>query len=219
VAGQHQLKVGADLNWERQDSTRPNEYPSGSYTLLFNRGVPAEMRPTNTPTIPIDRLYSQAAFATDGLVARRVTLALRRTGGSAMTHFYPGSDRSRQDSSAARRARSNRCGCSDVDGRRSAVSGMNWECGREIGQKHRSRRFGFFGVRWEPIRGEPTIRNGRGHDQVAGGRPCAVTAYERFLQPSNTSCDYLPGKRRFQSDWKGITSARPAASNTLPNPT
>jgi len=73
IAGQHQLKFGADLNWERQDSTRPQEYPSGSYTLFFNRGVPTEIRTYNTPTIPIDRLYNQAAFATDTWSLRRVT--------------------------------------------------------------------------------------------------------------------------------------------------
>src|SRR6266487_1204841 len=75
VARNHQLKIGTDLNWERQDSTRPNEYPSGSYTLLFNRGVPTEIRTYNTPTIPIDRLFSQAAFVTDTWSRGRVTLS------------------------------------------------------------------------------------------------------------------------------------------------
>jgi outer membrane receptor protein involved in Fe transport len=72
--GRHQLKVGADINWERQDSTRPSEYPSGSYTLFFNRGVPNEIRTYNTPTLPIDRLYNQAVFATDTWSMRRLTL-------------------------------------------------------------------------------------------------------------------------------------------------
>src|SRR5213594_603666 len=75
TAGQHQLKVGADVNWERQDAKRPKEYPSGSYMLLFNRGVPTEIRTYNTPTIPIDRLYNQAAFATDTWSLRRLTLS------------------------------------------------------------------------------------------------------------------------------------------------
>jgi outer membrane receptor protein involved in Fe transport len=75
IAGAHQVKVGFDLNWERQDSTRPTAYPSGSYTLLFNRGVPTEFRTYNTPTDPIDRMNSQAAFVTDNWTLGRVTLA------------------------------------------------------------------------------------------------------------------------------------------------
>jgi hypothetical protein len=75
VTGKHQVKVGVDFNWERQDSTRPNEYPSGSYTLLFNRGVPNEFRTYNTPTNPVDREYGQAAFVTDTWSLGRVTLS------------------------------------------------------------------------------------------------------------------------------------------------
>src|SRR5438876_2452951 len=75
VTTHHSFKVGTDLTWERQDSTNPKEYPSGTYTLFFNRGAPTEIRTYNTPTMPIDRLYNQAAFVTDTWSLRRVTLS------------------------------------------------------------------------------------------------------------------------------------------------
>jgi len=75
VTKNHNFKVGTDLTWERQDSTNPVEYPSGSYTLFFNRGVPNEIRTYNMPVEPIDRLFSQAAYATDTWTRGRVTFA------------------------------------------------------------------------------------------------------------------------------------------------
>ena len=106
------MKVGVDLNWERQDSTRPNEYPSGSYTLLFNRGVPAELRTYNTPTNPIDRVYSQAAFVTDTWSLGRVTLSYG-VRWERYHNFYP--DQTKAAGQFSIEQRFARRGCADVE--------------------------------------------------------------------------------------------------------
>ena len=188
VTGKHQLKVGVDLNWERQDSTRPNEYPSGSYTLLFNRGVPTELRTYNTPTDPIDREYGQAAFVTDTWSLGRVTLSYgvrweryhnfipeqtKEAGQFSIAQTFPDVDVLTW--SGRRSARRHELGCDG--GRQDVAQGVL----RDL-RRHDGRRF----------RGDlqPECR---GHDQVPMVRPLRRhRPYERFLQscptPAATTC-------------------------------
>ena len=211
----HNVKVGTDLKWERQDSTNPTAYPSGSYTLFFNRGVPNEIRTYNLPVVPIDRLYSQAAFVTDTWTLRTGDAGLRRQMG-ALSQLLPGPDEGGR--TVQPRANDSGRGCADVERCRSA----------------RRHELGCDGERQDIAQG--VLRDLRGYD---GGRLLAdlqpefsqVTTRYRWTGPcvvtpaTNVSFNLsqhqlrLPaGKRRFQHAGQGTTSARAEELNTLPNP-
>jgi hypothetical protein len=213
VAGQHQLKVGADLNWERQDSTRPNEYPSGSYTLLFNRGVPAEMRTYNTPTIPIDRLYSQAAFATDAWSLGRVTLAYG-VRWERYHNFYPDQTKpAGQFSSAQTFNGADVLTWTDVVPR----VGMNWDVTGD-GKTSVKAFFGIFGDTMGADFAATYNPNAEVTTRYRWSGPCVVTPFTNVsYNLPNTSCDYLPGSVDFSPTGRDYISAT-GGSNTLPNP-
>ena len=189
VAGEHQLKAGVDLNWERQDSTRPNEYPSGSYTLLFNRGVPNELRTYNTPTDPIDRMNSQAAFVTDTWSLGRVTLSYG-VRWERYHNFIPEQAKAAGQFSIAQTFQA-----LDVLTWSGVVPrvGMNWDVTGD-GKTSLKTFFGVFGDTMGADFAATYNPNAEVTTRYRWSGPCVVTAHTNvsFNMP-NTSCDYLPG--------------------------
>jgi hypothetical protein len=213
VTGQHQVKVGADMNWERQDSTRPTEYPSGSYTLLFNRGVPTEIRTYNTPTIPIDRLFSQAAFVTDTWTLGRVTLAYG-VRWERYHNFYPD-----QTKAAGQFSREQSFKGADVLTWSDVVPrvGMNWDVTGD-GKTSLKAFFGVFGDTMGADFSQTYNPNAEVTTRYRWSGPCMVTPFTNVsYNLPNTSCDYLPGSVDFSPTGRDYISAT-GGSNTLPNP-
>ena len=213
TAAQHQLKVGADVNWERQDSTRPNEYPSGSYTLLFNRGVPTEIRTYNTPTNPIDRLYRQAAFVTDTWSLGRVTLSYG-VRWERFHNFYPDQTKAAGQFSSEQTFKG-----ADVLTWNGVVPrvGMNWDV---TGHGKTSLK-AFFGI-FDDTMGADFAATYNPNAEVTTryrwSGPCQVTPFTNVSYTSpNTSCDYVPGTVDFSPTGRDYISAT-GGSNTLPNP-
>ena len=213
VARNHQLKIGTDLNWERQDSTRPNEYPSGSYTLLFNRGVPTEIRTYNTPTIPIDRLFSQAAFVTDTWSRGRVTLSYG-VRWERYHNFYPDQTKAAgQFSSEQRFQGADVLTWTDVVPR----AGMNWDVTGD-GKTSLKTFFGIFGDTMGADFAATYNPNAEVTTRYRWSGPCKVTQFTNVSYTSpNTSCDYVPGTVDFSPTGRDYISAS-GGSNTLPNP-
>jgi len=213
TAGQHQLKVGADINWERQDSTRPNEYPSGSYTLFFNRGVPNEIRTYNTPTNPIDRLYNQAAFITDTWSLRRVTLSYGLRW-ERFHNFYPDQTKEAGQFSIQQTFKG-----ADVLKWRDVVPrvGMNWDVTGN-GKTSLKTFFGIFGDTMGADFAATYNPNAEVTTRYRWSGPCKATPYTNvsFAQP-NISCDFVPGTVDFSPTGRDYISAT-GGSNTLPNP-
>jgi hypothetical protein len=189
AAGQHQLKAGVDLNWERQDSTRPNEYPSGSYTLLFNRGVPNELRTYNTPTDPIDLLHSQAAFVTDTWSLGRVTLSYG-VRWERYHNFIP-----EQTKAAGQFSSAQTFPAIDVLTWTGVVPriGMNWDVTGD-GKTSLKAFFGIFGDTMGADFASTYNPNAEVTTRYRWSGPCVATPFTNvsFNFP-NTSCDYLPG--------------------------
>ena len=213
MTGQHQIKFGADLNWERQDSTRPHEYPSGSYTLFFNRGVPTEIRTYNTPTIPIDRLYNQAAFVTDTWSLRRVTLSYG-VRWERFHNFYPDQTKlAGQFSSEQTFAGADVLKWSDVVPR----LGMNWDVTGN-GKTSLKAFFGIFGDTMGADFAATYNPNAEVTTRYRWSGPCKVTQYNNVSYTSpNVSCDFVPGTVDFSPTGRDYISAT-GGSNTLPNP-
>ncbi len=213
VARNHQLKIGTDLNWERQDSTRPNEYPSGSYTLLFNRGVPTEIRTYNTPTIPIDRLFSQAAFVTDTWSRGRVTLSYG-VRWERYHNFYPDQTKAAgQFSSEQRFQGADVLTWTDVVPR----AGLNWDVTGD-GKTSLKTFFGIFGDTMGADFAATYNPNAEVTTRYRWSGPCKVTQFTNVSYTSpNTSCDYVPGTVDFSPTGRDYISAS-GGSNTLPNP-
>ncbi len=213
AAGHHQLKVGADVNWERQDSTRPSEYPSGSYTLLFNRGVPNEIRTYNTPTIPIDRLYNQAAFVTDIWSLGRVTLSYGIRW-ERYHNFYPD-----QTKAAGQFSSEQTFEGADVLIWKDVVPrvGMNWDV-TGSGKTSLKAFFGIFGDTMGADFAATYNPNAEVTTRYRWSGPCLVTQYTNVSYTSpNTSCDYVPGTVDFSPTGRDYISAT-GGSNTSPNP-
>jgi hypothetical protein len=213
VARNHNLKVGADLNWERQDSTNPNEYPSGSYTLFFTRGVPNEIRTYNLPVVPIDRLFSQAAFVTDTWTRGRVTLAYG-VRWERYHNFYPDQTKEAGQFSAAQTIPG-----ADVLTWRDVVPrvGMNWDVTGN-GKTSLKASFGIFGDTMGADFSQTYNPNSLVTTRYRWSGPCAVTPFTNvsFASP-NTSCDYRPGSVDFSTTGKDYISAS-GGTNTQPNP-
>ena len=213
AAGEHQLKAGVDMNWERQDSTRPNEYPSGSYTLIFNRGVPAEIRTYNTPTNPIDRLYSQAAFVTDTWSLGRVTLSYGIRW-ERYHNFYPDQVKAAGQFSAEQRFEG-----ADVLTWTDIVPrvGMNWDVTGD-GKTSLKTFFGIFGDTMGADFAATYNPNAEVTTRFRWSGPCKATGFNNvsFTQP-NTSCDYVPETVDLSTTSPAYISAT-GGSNTLPNP-
>lgn len=213
AAGEHQLKVGVDMNWERQDSTRPNEYPSGSYTLIFNRGVPAEIRTYNTPTNPIDRLYSQAAFVTDTWSLGRVSLSYG-VRWERYHNFYPDQVKAAGQFSVEQRFQG-----ADVLTWTDVVPriGMNWDVTGD-GKTSLKTFFGIFGDTMGADFSQTYNPNAEVTTRYRWSGPCKATGFNNvsFTQP-NTSCDFVPGSVDFSTGSKDYISAT-GGSNTVPNP-
>ena len=213
VTGSHRLKIGTDLNWERQDSTRPNEYPSGSYTLFFNRGLPTEIRTYNTPTVPIDRLFSQAAFATDTWTRGRVTLSYGLRW-ERYRNFYPDQTKAAGQFSIEQRFKgADVLTWTDVVPR----AGMNWDVTGD-GKTSLKTFFGIFGDTMGADFSQTYNPNSEVTTRYRWSGPCVVTPFKNVsYNLPNTSCDYLPGSVDFSPTGKDYISAT-GGSNTLPNP-
>jgi Carboxypeptidase regulatory-like domain len=187
--GRHQVKVGVDLNWERQDSTRPKEYPSGSYTLLFNRGVPTELRTYNTPTNPVDREYGQAAYATDTWSLGRVTLSYG-VRWERYHNFIP-----EQTKEAGQFSSAQTFPAIDVLTWKGVVPrvGMNWDVTGD-GKTSLKAFFGVFGDTMGADFASTYNPNAEVTTRYRWSGPCVVTPFRNVsYNLPNTSCDYLPG--------------------------
>lgn len=213
VTSRHNLKVGFDLNWERQDSTNPNAYPNGSYTLLFNRGVPTEIRTYNLPVKPIDRLYNQSAYATDTWTLKRITLSYGIRW-ERYHNFYPD-----QQKEAGQFSPAQTIAGADVLTWRDIVPrvGMNWDATGD-GKTSVKAYFGIFGDTMGADFSQAYNPNSLITTRYRWTGPCVVTQYKTvsFLQP-NTSCDFLPGSVDFSTTGGNYISAS-GGPNTLPNP-
>ena len=214
TTGQHQLKVGVDLNWERQDSTRPNEYPNGSYTLLFNRGVPTEIRTYNTPTEPIDLLYSQAAFVTDTWSLGRVTLSYG-VRWERYHNFIPEQTKAAGQFSSAQVFEP-----IDVLTWKGVVPrvGMNWDVTGD-GKTSLKAFFGVFGDTMGADFAATYNPNAEVTTRFRWSGPCVVTPFTNvsFRLP-NTSCDYLPGSVDLNPATSPNYISATGGSNSLLNP-
>jgi len=213
VTVQSAPEIVADLNWERQDSTRPNEYPSGSYTLFFNRGIPTEIRTYNTPTVPIDRLFSQAAFVTDTWTRGRVTLSYG-VRWERYHNFYPD-----QTKAAGQFSIEQRFEGADVLTWTDVVprAGMNWDVTGD-GKTSLKTFFGIFGDTMGADFSQTYNPKSEVTTRYRWSGPCVVTPFRNVsYNLPNTSCDYLPGSVDFSPTGKDYISAT-GGSNTLPNP-
>jgi hypothetical protein len=213
VARNHQLKIGTDLNWERQDSTRPNEYPSGSYTLFFNRGVPTEIRTYNTPTVPIDRLFSQAAFVTDTWTHGRATLSYG-VRWERYHNFYPDQTKAAGQFSSEQTFKG-----ADVLTWQDVVPrvGMNWDVTGD-GKTSLKAFFGVFGDTMGADFSQTYNPNSEVTTRYRWSGPCVVNPFTNVsYNLPNTSCDYLPGSVDFSQTGRDYISAT-GGTNTLPNP-
>jgi hypothetical protein len=213
VTTHHSFKVGTDLTWERQDSTNPTEYPSGSYTLFFNRGVPNEIRTYNLPVEPIDRLYSQAAFVTDTWSRGRVTLSYG-VRWERYHNFYPD-----QKKEAGQFSPAQTIAGADVLRWRDVVPrvGMNWDVTGD-GKTSVKAFFGIFGDTMGADFSQTYNPNSLVTTRYRWSGPCVLTPHTNvsFNLP-NTSCDFLPGSVDFSTSGKDYISAS-GGPNTLPNP-
>jgi hypothetical protein len=214
VTRSHNFKVGFDLNWERQDSTNPNAYPSGSYTLLFNRGVPTEMRTYNLPVEPVDRLFNQSAYATDTWTLKRITLSYGIRW-ERYHNFYPDQEKEAGQFSPAQTIPG-----ADVLTWRDVVPrvGMNWDATGD-GKTSVKAYFGIFGDTMGADFSQAYNPNSLITTRYRWTGPCVVTQYKTvsFLQP-NTSCDYLPGSVDFTTIGGRDYISASGGPNTLPNP-
>jgi hypothetical protein len=210
---QHQLKAGVDFNWERQDSTRPNEYPSGSYTLLFNRGVPTELRTYNTPTLPIDLIRSQAAFVTDTWSLGRVTLQYG-VRWERYHNFIP-----EQSKAAGQFSTAQTFAPVDVLTWQGVVPrvGMNWDVTGD-GKTSLKTFFGIFGDTMGADFAATYNPNAEITTRYRWSGPCRVNEFTNvsFNMP-NTSCDYIPGSVNLSTTGPDYISAT-GGSNSLLNP-
>jgi hypothetical protein len=213
VARNHNLKAGADLNWERQDSTNPNEYPSGSYTLFFTRGVPNEIRTYNLPVVPIDRLFSQAAFVTDNWTLGRITLAYG-VRWERYHNFYPDQTKEAGQFSLAQTIPG-----ADVLTWRDVVPrvGMNWDVTGN-GKTSLKASFGIFGDTMGADFSQTYNPNSLVTTRYRWSGPCVATQATNvsFTSP-NISCDYRPGSVDFSTTGRDYISAS-GGTNTQPNP-
>jgi len=213
VARNHNLKAGADLNWERQDSTNPSEYPSGSYTLFFTRGVPNEIRTYNLPVVPIDRLYSQAAFVTDNWTLRRITLAYG-VRWERYHNFYPDQTKEAGQFSPAQTIPG-----ADVLTWRDVVPrvGINWDVTGN-GKTSLKASFGIFGDTMGADFSQTYNPNSLVTTRYRWSGPCVATQFTNvsFTSP-NISCDYRPGSVDFSTTGRDYISAS-GGINTQPNP-
>ena len=213
VTKSHSIKVGTDLTWERQDSTNPNEYPSGSYTLFFNRGVPSEIRTYNLPVEPIDRLYSQAAYVTDTWTRNRITLAYG-VRWERYHNFYPDQEKQAGQFSSAQKIPG-----ADVLKWRDVVPrvGMNWDVTGD-GKTSLKASYGIFGDTMGADFSQTYNPNSLITTRYRWSGPCVITqATNVSFNLPNTSCDYQPGSVDFSTTGKDYISAS-GGTNTLPNP-
>jgi hypothetical protein len=217
VTKSHNFKVGTDLTWERQDSINPVEYPSGSYTLFFNRGVPNEIRTYNMPVNPVDRLFSQAAYATDTWTRGRVTLAYG-VRWERYHNFYPDQQKEAGKYSLAPSPAQTIPGA-DVLTWRDVVPriGMNWDATGD-GKTSVKAFFGVFGDTMGADFSQTYNPNSIITTRYRWNGPCLVTGHTNvsFNLP-NTSCDYVPGSVDFSTTGPAYISAT-GGTNTLPNP-
>jgi len=213
VTTSHSFKVGTDFTWERQDSTNPQEYPSGSYTLFFNRGVPTEIRTYNLPVEPIDLLRSQAAYATDTWSHGRVTLSYG-VRWERYHNFYPDQEKAAGQFSPAQSIKG-----ADVLSWRDIVPrvGANWDVTGD-GKTSIKSFFGIFGDTMGADFSQTYNPNSLVTTRYRWSGPCVATQYNNvsFTSP-NTSCDYQPGSVDFGVGSKDYISAS-GGPNTLPNP-
>ncbi len=213
VTSSHNFKVGTDFNWERQDSTNPKAYPNGSYTLIFNRGVPSEIRTYNLPVEPIDRLFSQAAYATDTWTLGRVTIAYG-VRWERYHNFYPDQAKEAGQFSPAQTIQG-----ADVLTWKDVVPriGMNWDVTGD-GKTSMKAFFGIFGDTMGADFSQTYNPNSLITTRYRWSGPCVATAHTNvsFNLP-NTSCDYLPGSVDLSTTSPAYISAS-GGPNTLPNP-
>jgi hypothetical protein len=214
VTKSHQVKVGVDLNWERQDSTNPKEYPSGSYTLFFTRGVPNEIRTYNLPVEPIDRLFSQAAYVTDTWTRGRVTLSYG-VRWERYHNFYPDQTKEAGQFSPAQTIQG-----ADVLTWRDVVPrvGMNWDVTGD-GKTSMKAFFGIFGDTMGADFSQTYNPNSLITTRYRWSGPCVANQFTNvsFTSP-NTSCDFLPGSVDFTTIGGRDYISASGGPNTLPNP-
>ena len=210
----HQVKAGFDLNWERQDSTRPNEYPSGSYTLLFNRGVPTELRTYNTPTLPIDVQHNQAVFVTDTWSLGRVTLSYG-VRWERYHNFIP-----EQTKAAGQFSSAQTFAPVDVLTWQGVVPrvGMNWDITGD-GKTSLKTFFGIFGDTMGADFAATYNPNAEVTTRYRWTGPCKVTQFTNVsYNLPNTSCDYVPGSVDLRTTGGTDYISATGGSNSLLNP-
>jgi hypothetical protein len=185
--GTHLLKFGSDLNWEEGDTKILVNEASGNYLLLFDGGAPVEVQLFNFPVTPINRLFSQAAFATDTWKLGRVVLnyGVRWERYHA---FYPTQSKpAGQFSAAATLPGKSLLTWKDFVPR----AGAAWDIfgnGRTVAKGS----FGIFGDTMGDLWANTFNPNAQVTTTYAWTGPCVVTPYNN-VSYDNTSCDISPG--------------------------
>jgi hypothetical protein len=188
VRGAHQLKIGTEETFEEAATKYPNQYPSGDYQLLFNNGVPFEINVYNIPVTPINRLYSQAVYATDTWSIKRLTLNLG-VRWERYDAFYPSQSKpAGQFSSAASYTGKTVSVWKDLVPRIGAAWDINGN-----GKTVLKASFGMFGDTQGDLFANTFNPNALVTTTYLWSGPCVVTTFDNvsFTSP-NTSCDVQP---------------------------
>ncbi|HEY3823786.1 MAG TPA: carboxypeptidase-like regulatory domain-containing protein [Bryobacteraceae bacterium] len=196
--GAHLIKIGIDAAWEEGGTRVLADKASGDYLLLFNQGVPAEVQIFNFPVTPINRLSSQAAFATDTWKFGRLALnfGLRWERYHA---FYPTQTKPPGEfSSAATFGGQNLLTWKDVVPR----AGMAWDV-TGSGKTVIKGSFGIFGDTMGDLWANTFNPNAQVTSTYRWTGPCKVTAFAN-VSSNNSSCDIS------QTTLAGLTASSPA---------
>ncbi|HXJ40485.1 MAG TPA: carboxypeptidase regulatory-like domain-containing protein [Bryobacteraceae bacterium] len=186
IFGAHQLKVGTDVTFEEGDSQVLADKASGDYLLLFNKGLPTQVQLFNYPITPVNKLNTQAVYATDTWKLGRVVLnyGLRW---ERYYDFYPTQNKlAGQFSPAATFPGQDLLTWKDFAPR----VGSAWDIFGN-GKTVIKGSFGLFGDTMGDLWGNTFNPNALTTTTYKWTGPCVVTKYNN-VSYNNTSCDISP---------------------------
>lgn len=186
LRGSHLVRVGADLAREEGATQILENEASGDYLLFFDQGMPAEIQLFNFPVTPVNRLFSQAIFASDTWKLSRVVLnyGLR---GERYHSFYPAESKpAGQFSEAAAFPGRSLLSWKDVAPR----VGAAWDIFGN-GKSVLKGSLGVFGDTMGDLWANMFNPDGQVTTSYAWNGPCIATGYNN-VSYNNTSCNISP---------------------------